>query len=83
MDTLKVAIAGLGTVGAGLLKLLQDNHELLAARCGRPVEVTAVSARDRRRDRGVSIDGFAWYDDPVLMAREADAGTSWGGYLRR
>ena len=73
MDTLKVAVAGLGTVGAGLLKLLRDNGELLADRCGRPVEVVAVSARNRRRDRGVSIENLAWYDDPVLMAREAQA----------
>ena len=70
---LKVAIAGLGTVGAGVLKVLRDNAEAIAARAGRPIVVTAVSARSRDKDRGVSLDGFAWYDDPVAMAREADA----------
>ncbi|SCA54790.1 Homoserine dehydrogenase [Candidatus Terasakiella magnetica] len=67
---LKIAIAGLGTVGAGVIKVLNDNKDLMSARCGRSVEVTAVSARDRNRDRGVSLDSFTWYDNPVDMASD-------------
>lgn len=59
---LKVALGGLGTVGAGVLRLLRENAELIAARAGRPIEVVAVSARDRTRDRGVSLEGLRWYD---------------------
>ncbi|MBL8839486.1 MAG: homoserine dehydrogenase [Alphaproteobacteria bacterium] len=70
---LKVAIAGLGTVGAGVLKLLARNGALVARRCGRPIEVVAVSARSRGRDRGVDLAGFTWFDDPVAMVREAGA----------
>ncbi|WP_419896648.1 homoserine dehydrogenase [Roseomonas sp. USHLN139] len=70
---LSVAVAGLGTVGAGLLTLLRDNAELIAARAGRPIVVTAVAARDRNRDRGVSLDGLRWYEDPVAMAADAQA----------
>ncbi|HEX6981053.1 MAG TPA: homoserine dehydrogenase [Alphaproteobacteria bacterium] len=70
---IKIAIAGLGTVGAGVLKLLTENGTLLQKRCGRPIIVTAVSARDRARDRGVPLDGIAWFDDPADMARRADA----------
>jgi homoserine dehydrogenase len=66
-------VAGLGTVGAGTLKLLQHNAEAIAARAGRPLEVTAVSARERTRDRGVDLSGLQWFDDPVAMAREAEA----------
>jgi len=69
----RIAIAGLGTVGAGTLALLARNADLLRERCGRPLAVTAVSARARGRDRGVPLDGMAWYDDAVEMAREADA----------
>jgi len=69
---LRIAIAGLGTVGAGTLALLARNAELLAARCGRPLAVVAVSARDRARERGSSLAGIAWHDDAVRMAREAD-----------
>jgi homoserine dehydrogenase len=69
---LKIAIAGLGTVGAGVVKLLAGNAELIAARCGRPVVITAVSARDRRKDRGVSLEGVDWYDDAATMAERAD-----------
>jgi homoserine dehydrogenase len=70
---LKVAVAGLGTVGAGVLKVLAANRAEIAARAGREIVVTAVSARNRDKDRGVALDGVAWYDDPVAMAREADA----------
>jgi len=70
---LKIAIAGLGTVGAGVVKLLAENGELLAQRCGRPVVVTAVSARDKARDRGVDLGQAEWFDDAAALAAEADA----------
>ncbi len=72
-DPLRIAIAGLGTVGAGTLRLLNEHVETLAARAGRPLTVTAVSARNKSKDRGVSVEGLAWFDDPVAMAREAEA----------
>jgi homoserine dehydrogenase len=67
---LSVAVAGLGTVGGGVLKLLRDNADIITARAGRPIAVTAVSARDRTRDRGVSLSGLHWYDDPVALAAD-------------
>jgi homoserine dehydrogenase len=66
--TLRVGLAGLGTVGAGVLRLLRDNAGIIEARAGQRVAVTAVSARDRGRDRGVALDGMAWFDDPVALA---------------
>jgi homoserine dehydrogenase len=68
---LTLGVAGLGTVGAGVLKLLGDNAALVAARAGRPVAVVAVSARERGRDRGVNTAGLRWYDDPVALAGDA------------
>jgi homoserine dehydrogenase len=70
---LSVAVAGLGTVGAGLLKLLRDNADVVAARAGRPIAVSAVSARDRTKDRGVPTAGLRWYDDPVALASDSSA----------
>ena len=46
---LSVAFAGLGTVGGGVLTMLRDNADIVAARAGRPIAVTAVSARDRSK----------------------------------
>ncbi len=65
---LSVGIAGLGTVGGGVLRLLRDNAELVGARAGREIRVVAVSARDRARDRGVSLDGMRWHDQPAALA---------------
>jgi homoserine dehydrogenase len=70
MKPLSVGIAGLGTVGAGVMTLLRDNAATVAARAGRPIAVTAVSARDRTRDRGVAIGGLRWYDDAVALAHD-------------
>ena len=68
---LAVGLAGLGTVGGGVLALLRRNAEIVAARAGRPVAVVAVSARDRNRDRGeLLLSGLRWFDDPVALARD-------------
>ncbi len=69
---LKIAIAGLGTVGAGTLRLLQRQAELLAERAGRRLVVAAVSARDRRRDRGVELSAARWYEDAVALAKDPE-----------
>ncbi len=69
---LRLGIAGLGTVGAGVLKIVRRHGAVLAARAGRPVEIVAVSARTRDKDRGVPISDYAWEDDPVSLARRDD-----------
>jgi homoserine dehydrogenase len=72
-EPLRVALAGLGTVGGGVIRLLDANGELIARRAGRPIEVVAVSARDRTKDRGVDITRFDWVDDTAELARHPDA----------
>lgn len=67
---LRIGVAGLGTVGAGVLQVLDRHAALIAHRCGRPIQVTAVSARHPSRDRGVSLDGLKWHDDPVGLASD-------------
>jgi len=68
---LRVGLAGLGTVGAGVLRLLRANGTAIEKRAGRKIEIVAVSARDRHRDRGVDLAGLAWHDDPLTLARDA------------
>jgi homoserine dehydrogenase len=68
-ETLRVALAGLGTVGGGVIRLLDTNGELIARRAGRPIEVVAVSARDRTKDRGFDLNRFDWVDDSAELAR--------------
>lgn len=71
-DPLKIAIAGLGTVGAGTIKVLHDQADLIADRAGRAITVSAVSARDRSKDRGVDLEDVQWFDDANAMAGDAD-----------
>ena len=72
VEPLRVGLAGLGTVGAGVVKLLDANADLIARRAGRRIVVTAVSARDRGRSRGVDLSRFAWVDDAADLAARAD-----------
>ncbi|SMH52858.1 homoserine dehydrogenase [Maritimibacter sp. HL-12] len=69
---LRLGIAGLGTVGVGVVKILRKHGKLLEMRAGRPIEIVAVSARSRDKDRGVDIAHYDWEDDPVAMARRDD-----------
>jgi homoserine dehydrogenase len=71
-EPLRLGIAGLGTVGAAVLKLLEQNGALLAERAGREVQVVAVSARRRQRERGVDLGRFRWYDDPLALAADPE-----------
>ncbi len=70
---LKVAIAGLGTVGSGTAKLMQANADLIAARCGRPVKLTAVADKIKKDDPAINLAGVTWYDDAEKMVAESDA----------
>ena len=69
---LRLGIAGLGTVGAGVVKIIRQKADLLASRSGRPVVITAVSARNRDKDRGVNLTQYDWEDDPVALAKRDD-----------
>ncbi|MEI7805591.1 MAG: homoserine dehydrogenase [Hyphomicrobiales bacterium] len=67
---LKVGVAGLGTVGAALVALVERQRAALTARCGRPIEIVAVCARSKSKDRGVNLKKLKWFSDPVKLARD-------------
>ena len=67
---LKVGLAGLGTVGASVVRLLERQREALTLRCGRPIEIVAVSARTRGKDRGLDLRKLRWVTDPVKLAAD-------------
>ena len=71
-EAIRVAVAGLGTVGGETVRILQQKAAVLATRAVRPIELVAVSARDRRRDRGLDLAGIDWCDDPLDLARRDD-----------
>ena len=66
---LRVGVAGLGNVGATLVRILQREGEELTRKTGRSVVVTAVCARSRSRDRGIDIASLQWFDDPMALAK--------------
>lgn len=70
---LKVAVAGLGTVGAETVRLLEERGDLIGERAGRRIEVVGVSARDRSRDRGIDTGKYQWCDNAADLADMADA----------
>ncbi len=69
-EPLKVGLAGLGTVGSAVVHLLDQGRNKLIARCGRPIEVVALSARSRGKKRGFDVKKFRWFADPAVLARD-------------
>lgn len=69
---LRVALAGLGTAGSGVIRLIQENSGLIARRAGREIEIVAVTARDCTKDRGVDLSPYRWVDDMGELATAAD-----------
>ncbi len=72
MEALRLGLAGLGTVGAALVRLLDQHGDDLAARCGRPVRLVAVTARDRAKARDIDLSGVRWVSDPETLARDPE-----------
>ncbi|MDD7908428.1 homoserine dehydrogenase [Pseudovibrio exalbescens] len=70
-NCLRVGVAGLGTVGASVVRIVKAKAKQLENRSGRPIEVTAVSARSRSKDRGVDLSNLEWFDDPVALAKSS------------
>jgi homoserine dehydrogenase len=75
-EPLKVGLAGLGTVGTAVVHLLEHGRDKLTARCGRPIEVVALSARSRGKKRDIDLKKFRWVADPVALAADPRS-TSW------
>ena len=71
-EPIKLGIAGLGTVGAGVVKILQEQSNLISDRAGRDIRVVAVSARDRAKERGFDQSTMAWESNPISVARRDD-----------
>ena len=69
---LRVALAGIGVVGGGVVRLLEANRDLIARRAGRAVEIVAISARDRQKDRGVDLSPYRWEDDMAALVEAED-----------
>ena len=65
---LKIGIAGLGTVGIGVIKILSEQSSIISARCGRAVNVVAISAQDQNKERGFDLSNYVWHSDPLAMA---------------
>ena len=69
---LRIGIAGLGTVGAGVVKLLAEHGRLLSVRGGRPLRIVAVSARSKAKKRDIDLTGLRWEKDPMALATAPD-----------
>jgi homoserine dehydrogenase len=69
-EPLKVGLAGLGTVGTAVIRLIERERDKLALRCGRPIEIVAVTARSRKKKRGIDLKKVRWASNPVTLAAD-------------
>lgn len=71
-EPLRIALAGLGTVGGGVVRLIEANADLIARRAGRAIVISAISARNRGKNRGFDGSRYAWEDDMVILGERDD-----------
>jgi homoserine dehydrogenase len=69
-EPFKIGVAGLGTVGTGLLQLMETNGARMSEQLGRPVKIVAVCARTRSKDRRLQLADMRWVDDPIKLAQD-------------
>ena len=69
---LRLGIAGLGTVGTGVIKILQNKKSLLQERTGRQISISAVTAKSKTKKRGLDLSLYHWEEDPVALAKRDD-----------
>jgi len=69
---LKVGLAGLGTVGAAVVDLIGRERAALAVRCGRAIEIVAVTARQKAKKRPIDVKKLKWARDPLALATDPD-----------
>ena len=71
-DALKLGLAGIGTVGSGLVRLIAARAGTLPQRAGRPIEIAAVSARNKRKKRDIDLSGVRFFSNPVKLATDPE-----------
>jgi homoserine dehydrogenase len=69
---LRVGIAGLGTVGAEVVRLIEEQGRMLSARSGRGIRIVAVTARSKVKKRGVNLRGIDWAKSPLALATDSN-----------
>src|SRR6201746_2036006 len=67
---LRVGIAGLGTVGAAVVRLIEEQARTLSARSGRSIRVVAVTARSKAKKRELDLRGIEWAKSPLALAND-------------
>jgi len=68
IEPFRIGIAGLGTVGVGVVKILTKNKDIIAQRAGREIEIVAVSARNKDVERGIDVSAYQWVDDAANIS---------------
>lgn len=68
MKPLKLAVAGLGTVGAGVVRCLFERRAELGERAGCGFKLVSVAARDKNKKRDCDLEDVPLTDDVVALA---------------
>ena len=72
MNSLKISIAGLGTVGSSLIELIESNKDRIQNRINKKIIISGICAKNKNKKRNFSIDKYQWFDDPINMINETN-----------
>ena len=73
MIDIRVGIIGLGSVGQGVVQIINDNISLIEKKTNTKISIIGVSGKNKNKHRDVPIDRYQWYDDPISLAGNENA----------
>lgn len=70
MKPIQVGMLGLGTVGTGVVRIVQGHQEDLQRKIGSPVEIVKISVKDKSKLRSIAIDPQLLTEDPYEVIND-------------
>jgi homoserine dehydrogenase len=68
MIEIKVGIVGLGSVGQGVLQILNENLNSIESKINKKIKITGITAKNKNKKRDIKIDNYPWFDNPIELS---------------
>jgi len=72
MKPINVGLLGLGTVGTGVVRIVEGHQEDLSNQVGSPIRISQILVKDRNKARSISVDAAKLTEDPWEIVRNPE-----------
>ncbi|CAM4337930.1 homoserine dehydrogenase [Paenibacillus macerans] len=72
MKPVKVGLLGLGTVGTGVVRIVEGHQEDLSSQVGSPIRIEKIAVKNLEKPRSIAIDRAKLTEDPWEVIRDPE-----------